>query len=91
MSGIDCRSEKCEVTHFRKAILAIMWKVEERKAKLEDHMGDHHHNAAERWHRTNQNHDSGEKKEDFVTYWLPQIREKSEKLLQGDLVDSGSN
>ena len=33
MSGIDCHSEKCEVTHFRKAILAIMWKVEERKAK----------------------------------------------------------
>ena len=31
--------------------------------------------------RTNQNHDSGGKKEDFVTYWLPQIRETSEKLL----------
>ena len=33
MSGIDCHSEKCEATHFRKAILAIMWKVEERKDK----------------------------------------------------------
>ena len=31
--------------------------------------------------RTNQNQDSGGKKEDFVTYWLPQIRENSEKLL----------
>lgn len=29
----DYHSEKCEVTHFRKAILAIMWKVEERTDK----------------------------------------------------------
>ena len=33
MSGIDCHGEKCEATHFRKAILDIMWKVEERKDK----------------------------------------------------------